>query len=144
MRFLRFTTFCFILIISCNHKPERVTTPQNDDVSDWVSIHIDSKMKNDTTSYYYYGQISRNVIEKLKEPSSNGMFSLKNIRYFNPNDQLEVYEDIDYKGEMLFKLKDVIWIEIFKKDPILIFDSLKLADSAKDFLKYKRNSNKKE
>lgn len=132
------TIFSFF-ITSCNLKKTETISKENERLR-WVNLHIDVIMKRDTTTYYYYGQMSQNEIDRLQNQPEKGMFTLRNIRYFNTDDRLEIYEDANYTGKMLFKYKDVSWVEILKKDPILIFDSVQLANTSQKFLKLKRNS----
>jgi len=131
-----------LFFVSCNLKQEKTSTNEKSRM-EWVYINIDSKMAKDTSSYFYYGQVSSETLLRLKSDQTKGMFSLENIRYFNTDDLLEIYEDMDYKGEKLFKLADVSRVDILKKDPVLIFDSVELAKSAKIFLKQKRSSKDK-
>jgi len=134
--------FCIavsLLFISCNLKQEKISTDQKTS-KEWVYINVDSRMATDTTNYFYYGQVSGETLLKLKSNRAKGMFSLENIRHFNTNDLLEVYEDMDYKGEKLFRLEDVTRVDVLKKDPVLIFDSVESAKSAKIFLKQKQKS----
>ncbi len=135
------TIFSFF-ITSCDLKKTETISKEKDRLQ-WVNLHMDVVMKHDTTSYYYYGQISQNDIDQLQNQPKKGMFTLRNIRYFNTDDQLEIYEDANYTGKMLFNYKDVSWVEILKKDPILIFDSLQLGDTSHKFLNLKRNSKNK-
>lgn len=135
------TIFSFF-ITSCDLKKKEINGKENQRLQ-WVNLHMDVAMKNDTTSYYYYGQISQNDIDQLQNQPEKGMFTLRNIRYFNTEDQLEIYEDANYTGKMLFNYNDVSWVEILKKDPILIFDSVQLADTSHKFLNLKRNSKDK-
>ena len=140
------TAFLFIIfsffISSCDMKKMETNLKENSRLQ-WVNLHMDVVMKSDTTSYYYYGQISQNDIDQLQNQPKKGMFTLRNIRYFNTENQLEIYEDNNYAGKMLFNYKDVSWVELLKKDPILIFDSLQLGRTSQKFLSLKRNSENK-
>ena len=56
---------------------------------------------------------------------------MSNIRYWNDDDLLQIYEDDDDFGYKIFRISDIQYITSFKKDPIYNLDLEKLHESAK-------------
>ena len=67
------------------------------------------------------------------------MFNLTNIRLWN-EDLLELYEDDELQGNLMFKIEDIEEITFYKDDPIFLFDENVLHESSLKFKK--RNSMK--
>jgi len=104
----------------------------NDDQTVWVYIELVVDMPNDTSSYYYYGQINESVFTQINNnPQSNGLFILSDIRFWNDDDLLEVYENEDYIGKRVFHIQDIRQIRAYKKDPIYVYKPEELHFSAR-------------
>ena len=55
-------------------------------------------------NYYLYGKIRSSVLEKIHaDEKINGLFQLKEIRFVNTDDLLEIYEDEDQIGTYFLK-----------------------------------------
>lgn len=59
------------------------------------------------------------------------MFTLSNIRYWNDNNLLELYEDDKLEGDLIFKIQDIEEVILYKDDPINLFKLEELHESAK-------------
>lgn len=99
----------------------------------WVYAKIQTEMVRDTTDYFYYGQINKSVIDEIDiDRNIDGLFILSNIRFWNDDDLLEVYEDDESAGYKIFKIQNIQYIQEYKKDPVFIFDEDELHVSAKE------------
>nr|WP_319397482.1 hypothetical protein [uncultured Carboxylicivirga sp.] len=97
----------------------------------WVQIDLVKKLPRDTTDYFYYGQINEDLLEQIEQNKDDGgLFLLKNIRYWDNDDKLRVYDDTDEVGIKMFRVKDISYINVIKDDPIMIYDSTELHRSA--------------
>ena len=111
---------------------------QNTHLKEWAYFEIQSIAKKDTTNSFVYGQVNKDIIDRIKGNSkTKGLFVVENARYINTDDLLQVYEDEVDKGVLVYRIEHIQSIELFKKDPILFFDKKRLHKSS---LKYfKRN-----
>ena len=99
----------------------------------WVYIELITESKSDTTEYFYFGQINKSILNKIEsENIENAHFRLSNIRYWNDDHLLELYEDEDLVGELIFRLKDIEEITLYKDDPIKLFDKDELHESIRN------------
>lgn len=86
----------------------------------------------DSTDYFYFGQINKSLISEIdSNENKKGLFTLSNIRYWNDNELLELYEDEKLKGSVIFKIQDIEEITLYKDDPIYLFDLEELHESTK-------------
>jgi hypothetical protein len=100
----------------------------------WVSVAVEVSLLTDTTDYYYYGQMDADKIQRMNERGSVPMFfTLKNIRYWNDSDKLEIYEDSSFLGKRMFLTKDLVKIDLMKDDPVLTYKKESLTDRALAF-----------
>lgn len=98
----------------------------------WVYVELQRTIAQDTSNYFYYGQVSERVIEKIENnPEAKGVFILSDIRFWNDDDLLELYEDTERFGFKAYRLQDIQHISSFKKDPVFIFKPEELHESAK-------------
>ncbi len=102
----------------------------------WVYVKLISEMRKDTATYsYYYGCMNKNVVEQIKKNDISGMFILSDMRFLNDSDKLELYENNLESGMCIFRVKDIVRLDLEKKDPVLTYKVEELTDSAKAFLK---------
>lgn len=128
MKKISFLVFLVIIASSCNYQSNYNYKKVE---KEWVYIEIETTMLYDTTDYFYYGQISKNLANKLvKDEAPNGFFQLSNIRYYNSNDLLQVYENDNRKGRMYFRIEDIEYISVLKEDPVYYFEENELHESA--------------
>jgi hypothetical protein len=98
----------------------------------WVYLESEKIMKSDTTNYYLYGKIRSSVLEKIHaDEKINGLFQLKEIRFVNTDDLLEIYEDEDQIGRIFLNIQDIKYISVYKRDPIYSFEEKDLHESLK-------------
>ena len=111
---------------------------QKNYAKEWAYVEVQTIYRKDTTNSYVYGQINKNIIERIKSNSkAKGLFAVENARYVNDDDLLQVYEDKDDSGVLVYRIEHIQSIELFKKDPILFFDKKRLHESSIKY--FKRN-----
>ena len=131
----------FLILISIFALPICLTScgPLDEESSkelkkEWVYIELVTMSKRDTTDYFYFGQVKKSIINQIdSNEEAKGLFTLSNIRLWNDDDLLELYEDEKLKGSIIFKIQDIQEVTLYKDDPINLFESEKLHKSAKEF-----------
>ena len=98
----------------------------------WVYVKLKTELPRDTSDYYYYGQIKESLIHKIDiDEEINGLFILHNIRYWDDDDLLNIYENEDRHSFKIFKILDINYLTPLKKDPIMMFEMEELHEDAK-------------
>jgi hypothetical protein len=98
----------------------------------WVWVELKITLPRDTTDYFYYGQINESIIEKIEsDEDENGLFILSNIRYWNDDDLLQVYEDKDHYDYKIFHIQDIQQLIPYKADPINVLEIDELHETTK-------------
>lgn len=109
-----------ILLSSCGFNTQRSSKAKG---KQWVYIELTTVTTSDTTNYYYYGQVKKSLIRDIDSNAGlTGLFTLSNIRYWNDNDLLEIYEDEDLEGSIVFSIQDIKEIVLYKVDPVYSFE----------------------
>ncbi len=105
----------------------------------WVFVELKTTLLRDTSDYFYFGQISEEIINQIdNNQNTTGLFILSNIRFWNNDDLLEIYEDEELGGFKIFRVSDIHHLRTYKKDPVLIYDMDELHESSKNIRsKYK-------
>jgi hypothetical protein len=128
--------FSGILLFGCNN-PE-LSYEDNSNYNQWVFISLETVMKKDTTDYYFYAQINGKILDKINKNDISGYVILNNIRFINDSDKLQIYEDNIDQNQRIFRVKDIVKIELLKKDPLYTFNFDELADNAKKEFKNRK------
>ena len=98
----------------------------------WVYIEVQTEKVRDTSDYYYYGQINESIVNEIEmDKNTEGLFILSNIRYWNDDDLLQVYDDNERDGYKIFQIQSIQYIQPYKKDPIFIFEKDELHETAR-------------
>ena len=116
----KFTIILIIMsiIVSCTN-----FSGDNDIVNKktWVYLEIFYITKNDTTSNYIYGKIDQKDMSKIKsQKNSESLFELTEGRYLDNNDKVHTFENDKESGTFFFRIKDIVYLEIQKYDPLKI------------------------
>ena len=99
----------------------------------WVFVELKTTLLRDTSDYFYFGQISEEIINQIdNNQNTTGLFILSNIRFWNNDDLLEIYEDEELGGFKIFRVSDIHHLRTYKKDPVLIYDMDELHESSKN------------
>lgn len=97
----------------------------------WVYVEVEKTMLKDTTNHFLYGQINESVLQKIdNNPAADGLFILSDIRYWNDDNLLQIYEDEKDKDFKVFRIQDIQYITSFQKDPVLQFEVNELHETA--------------
>jgi len=136
----RFTLILLSSIITfgCEQTQQRFVKNNERGTQQWVytTLHIPSKF--DTAVYYYYGQVKSDLIDELENDNTDGYFHLKNIRFYNDSDKLEMYEDNLDLGYIIFKKNHIVKMNVLKADPIFTVDKKQLAGNSLKAMEKKR------
>ena len=123
-------------LTSCNNLNNKTIEESQ---KEWVYVELITISPRDTTDYFYFGQMKKSIINNINaNEEKKGLFTLSNIRLWNDDDLLELYEDEKLKGTIIFKIQDIQEVTIYKDDPVNLFDLEKLHESA---LKYRNKIN---
>ena len=139
---LLFAILIMVTLTSCD--PKAIYREDNCNDQQWVYISIESFMRKDSTDYFYYGQVSKKLIDRLNKGNSSGYFVLKNIRYFNDSDKLQLYADSSWMGTKVFRVKDIVKMNLLTRDPVLAYKKDELEDNARHFLEKMKPVEKKD
>jgi len=70
-------------------------------------------------TYYYYGRITEELYTMILDgQKTEGFILLRDIRYWNDDDQIEAYEDEDDNGSIIFKIEHLVKLDRVKADPL--------------------------
>lgn len=64
-----------------------------------------------------------------------GLFTLSNIRFLNDDGLLELYEDNNLSGDLIFRVQDIEEVVLYKDDPVNSFKLDELHESTKKLRK---------
>jgi hypothetical protein len=75
----------------------------------WVFLQINIPEEDDKIeTYYYYGQISKNIYTKIKSNSlKSGFVNLANIRYWDKNDRIKLLSYGRGAQGIVFRIEDI-------------------------------------
>jgi len=114
--------FSYFDFMTLDHSEEKV----------WVYIEVEVELASDTSNYFYHGQIKKSIINTMDaNPNAKGFFKLYNIRYWDKDDLLAIYEDNYRLGYKIFKIENIRYLQAYKNDPVLSFDETDLHHSSK-------------
>lgn len=132
MKILKNISLVFTLAISLTSCVLLDEKPSENIKKQWVYVELVTESKTDTTEYFYFGQIRNSLVEAINlNENKKGLFTLSNIRYWNDNNLLELYEDDKMEGDLIFKIQDIEEVILYKDDPINLFELEELHESAK-------------
>jgi hypothetical protein len=98
----------------------------------WVYVESSKIIKKDTTNYYLYGQMKSSLLEKINsKEDTDGIFQITKVRFINDDDLIEIYEDNDQLGSLYFRIQNINYLSIYKRDPIFSFEDKDLHETAK-------------
>lgn len=131
---LLITTHVILLMYSCNQVKDVVIEKADKDYQQWVFIVMEIPSYTDTINYYYYGQVKSDLLDEMEQNDTEGFFLLRNIRFINKDDKLDVYEDKIELGTVLYRKRDIVKISVVKTDPILTMKPDELTEAARQLL----------
>ncbi len=117
MRILIYAFLGVLVFTACTEIPTGAISKNRT----WVYVELEVVTTSDTSNYYYYGQMKQDLLESFdKVEETKGLFTLTNVRYYDNNDVIIPYADETDKGLLIFRLKDILKIEVLKEDPMNI------------------------
>ncbi|MEQ6124151.1 hypothetical protein AAON49_08135 [Pseudotenacibaculum sp. MALMAid0570] len=126
----------FILVLLGSVMYSCLSSTEDSFDRDWVYLEIETVMKSDTSNSFIYGQMKKSIVERMKKnEKAKGIFFIENARYINNDDKLQIYEDVNDKGTLAYRIEHIQKIEFYKKDPVFLFDKDQLHISAIKHLK---------
>ncbi len=123
---LLFTCFLF----SCDNLK---SLEENEPVTEktWVNITIRYDSNNGFQFYYYFGQIEESLCDKIsKNIIEKGFIKIDNLRYWNDDDKIEVYEDETEPGIKIFRIEDIRKMSVLKGDPVVTYKKVSLSEKS--------------
>ncbi len=112
-----------VLLQGCNIDSEyrALHAMENDDQKLWAFLQINVPEGMDAVeSYYYFAQISETVYQGVASNQlTEGFMLLENVRYWGNDDRIYDYKDIEYTGEIVFRIEDVKRISLVNKAPVI-------------------------
>lgn len=98
----------------------------------WVYVETEKIVNKDTTNYYLYGQMKSSLLDKINsKEDTDGIFQINKVRFLNDDDLIEVYEDDDQLGRLFFRIQNINYLTVYKRDPIFSFEDKDLHKTAK-------------
>ncbi len=112
-----------VLMQGCNIDSEyrALHALENDDQKLWAFLQINVPEGMDAVeSYYYFAEISETVYQGITSNQlTEGFMLLENVRYWGNDDRIYDYKDIEYTGEIVFRIEDVKRISLVNKAPVI-------------------------
>lgn len=93
----------------------------DDDQRVWAFLQINVQEEEDgVESYYYFAQISQTLYQGIsRNQLSEGFLRLENVRYWGNDDLIYDYKDIEYTGEIVFRIEDIQRISLINNEPVV-------------------------
>jgi hypothetical protein len=87
----------------------------------WTFTQFNVTEEGDTiNSYYYYGEISKNLYQKISENQlSTGFILLRNVKYWGTDDLIYSYRSKETDGSLIFRIEDIHKMELVRTEPIV-------------------------
>lgn len=116
MKTFIYASIGILLLAACSEVPTGMISKDRT----WVYVELETVTFDDTTNYYYFGQMKQDLLESFdKVQELKGLFTLTNVRYYGDNDIVTLYSDERDKGLLIFKIDDIVKIDVLNRDPML-------------------------
>jgi hypothetical protein len=88
----------------------------------WVFAWFNVNENSEDNYWYYFGEIDSLLYTQIANNlRKNGILTLRNIRYWNEEGKLQMFEDIYSRGVISFKITSIEKMELLKNDPLLLY-----------------------
>ena len=93
----------------------------NDAERVWAFLQVNvPEEESGVESYYYFAQISETLYQGVSQNQIlEGFILLENVRYWGTDDLIYDYKDIEYAGEIVFRIEDIKRISLVNKEPVV-------------------------
>ncbi len=112
-----------IFLQGCNIDSEyrALHAMKNDSERVWAFLQVNVPEEGTAVeSYYYFAQISETLYQGVSQNQiSEGFILLENVRYWGTDDLIYDYKDVEYTGEIVFRIEDIKRISLVNKEPIV-------------------------
>lgn len=113
---------CFIVLLQgCNIDSEyrALHEMNNDGERVWAFLHLNvPEEKDGLESYYYFAEISEALYQSVSQNRiTEGFILLENVRYWGTDDLIYDYKDVEYSGEIVFRIEDIKRISLVNSEP---------------------------
>lgn len=108
-------------IIGCDLKQEVLALQSGlNEEKVWVFVQFNVREESDgLESYYYYGEISKDIYNQIRNNSINkGFVLLENVKYWGDEDLIYNYADVENFGELIFRIEDISKVVLINVEPI--------------------------
>ena len=125
MNMKKFLTYATIVVLSFSIVS--CATPKSDTASQlnapneiWVFFHFNVPEENGAlVPYWYYGRVLSETYQGIVENKiTDGSILLKDVRYFDDNDEIVAYEDNIDTGNIVFRIEHIVKMNPAKGDPL--------------------------
>ena len=91
----------------------------NDGKKVWAFMQFNVQEEEDgLESYYYYAEISESLFRSISTNQiTEGFMLLENVKYWGQDDLIYDYRDIEYSGEIVFRIEDIKRISLVNRAP---------------------------
>lgn len=114
-------TCLIVLLQGCNIDSEyRALYAMGDDGERvWAFLHLNVPEEQDgLESYYYFAEISQALYQSVSQNQiTEGFILLENVRYWGTDDLIYDYKDVEYSGEIVFRIEDIKRISLVNNEP---------------------------
>ena len=108
---------CFAAFTTCESKS--IITQSIDEDTMWIFAHFNVQEKDDLEDYYYFGRVNEDLyLEIIDGQIESGFILLRDVRYWNTENELQEYEDEMDVGDVVFRVQDIVKMTPQKGDPL--------------------------
>lgn len=84
----------------------------------WTQFNVPEE-HNRTESYYYYARINKGLYNGIiNNKIEEGFILLRDVRYWNTEDVIEIYDTDLEKGNVTFRIEHIVHMVEVKKPPV--------------------------
>ena len=95
----------------------------------WIYAQINVPEEEGIEDYFYFGRVNKGVYTKFVDHEiKDGVIVFRDVRYWNTDNKIEVYEDAVDTGTLIFRLEDVVYLRVQKGDPLLLESKENIAE----------------
>lgn len=109
-----------VSLMGCNLQSEaQALNSMRDSEKVWVfaQFNIDQE-DDDLETYYYYGLVAKKLYKAIAyNEIESGFMLMEEVKYWS-DDLIHDYEDGESAGELVFRIEDVVKMELIKVEPI--------------------------
>lgn len=111
-----------LLMTGCSGQELASTVRQSLDADTiWVHAHFNVPEKEGVEDYYYFGRISKELYQQILDgKKEKGFILLRDVRYWNTDDEIVKYEDHVDAGHILFRIENLMKLVLEKGDPYIL------------------------